>query len=166
VYTSDLMMGVRVADLCGHWRDELQALEKGLTELENKKQAALGTATQQAPVYKPATLADNHPLFRWQHVPVKKLVDGQPITIKVNVSSAPGMQWVNLRYRSVNQEEEWKSLPMTLGKEKNVYEATIAADMINKRFDWMYLVEVMNNKQQGAIFPDVNKETPYWIVTR
>ncbi|MDQ3847074.1 MAG: hypothetical protein M3342_24125, partial [Bacteroidota bacterium] len=29
VYTSDLMMGVRVADLCGHWKDELDSLQAG-----------------------------------------------------------------------------------------------------------------------------------------
>ena len=36
-YTSDLMMGVRTADLCGHWKDELAALEKGLAILEQKR---------------------------------------------------------------------------------------------------------------------------------
>ena len=33
-YADDLMMGVRGADLCGHWKDELAALEKGLGALE------------------------------------------------------------------------------------------------------------------------------------
>jgi hypothetical protein len=164
VYTNDLMMGVRVADLCGHWKEELQALEKGLTVLENKKQSVQGAASQQAPVYKATDLADNHVLFKWQHAPVRTLAANAPFTVKVNVSSAPGIQWVRLRYRSVNQEEEWQTLNMTPGKEKNVYEATVPADRINQQFDFMYLVEVMNKRQQGAIFPDVNKETPYNIV--
>ena len=31
------MMGVRGADLCGHWKDELAALEKGLAALERQQ---------------------------------------------------------------------------------------------------------------------------------
>jgi hypothetical protein len=29
----------------------------------------------------------------------------------------------------------------------------------------MYLIEVMDNKGNGRIYPDLNKETPYVIVT-
>jgi hypothetical protein len=36
VYTNDLMMGVRTADLCGHWKDELVAMGNGLKALEQK----------------------------------------------------------------------------------------------------------------------------------
>src|SRR5215471_6680105 len=52
VYTDDLMMGVRGAGLCGHWRDELAALEKGLLALERRRRELWpGGATKPAPRY-------------------------------------------------------------------------------------------------------------------
>ncbi|MCX6926617.1 MAG: hypothetical protein NT154_25925, partial [Verrucomicrobia bacterium] len=36
-YADDLMMGVRGAALCGHWKDELAALESGLAKLEQQR---------------------------------------------------------------------------------------------------------------------------------
>jgi hypothetical protein len=37
VYADDLEMGRRSVDLCGHWRDELAALRKGLAALEEER---------------------------------------------------------------------------------------------------------------------------------
>ena len=31
-------------------------------------------------------------------------------------------------------------------------------------WDFMYFVEAMDNKGHGKIYPDFNKETPYYIV--
>lgn len=187
VYTDDLMMGVRNADLCGHWKDELPALEKGLASLESTRQglaagktasgdgagagkavsdggAGSGNPSTKAPRYQPATTADNHTLFQLMHVPVATLPAGQAFSLQVKLSAKAGIKSVRLRYRDVNQEEAWQALPMLPGKEKDVYECTVPAGQINSRWDFQYLLEVMDNNNKGAIFPDVNKETPYWIV--
>ena len=37
IYTNDLKMGSPGNDLCGHWKDELELLEKGLSNLELKR---------------------------------------------------------------------------------------------------------------------------------
>ena len=44
------------------------------------------------------------------------------------------------------------------------YEATIPASQIDPQFDLMYLFEVMDNKGNGKIYPDLEKETPYIVV--
>lgn len=166
VYTSDIMMGVRVADLCGHWKDELAALEKGLAALESKRSGmTAGGPSKNTPRYKPAAAADNHGLFRFTDETVKSIPAGKPLVVRVKLTAAAGIQSLRLRYRALSQEEEYKALPMQATREKDVYEATIPADQINPRFDMMWLVEVIGKDNRGAIFPDVNKETPYRIVS-
>ena len=163
VYTDDLMMGVRVADLCGHWKDELAALENGLTSLESKRKT-LGVGQAKAPLYRPATISDNHSLFQLVQIPVATLPVHQDFTLRVKVTARAGIKSVQLRYRAVNQEEAWQTLDLSPGKEKDRYEGTVPAGQINPRWDFQYLLEVVDNTNKGAIFPDVNKETPYWIV--
>jgi len=80
------------------------------------------------------------------------------------VQSPAGIQWVNLQYRGVNQEQAYTALPMEATAEKNVYRATIPADALNGRFNFMYFFEIMDKQQAGSIYPDVNKATPYYII--
>jgi hypothetical protein len=162
VYTDDLAMGVRVADLCGHWKDELPALEEGLKKLEDKRRGL--TTSSNAPHYDPQLTKDNHSLFRITDKPVGKHATDEPITIRIKVTAAVGIKWVHLRCRAVNQEQEYQTLPMLPSAEKDVYEATVPAAQINPEWDLMYLFEVMDNNNKGAVFPDVSKETPYHII--
>jgi hypothetical protein len=170
VYTDNLMMGVCVADLCGHWKDELAALEKGLASLAEKRQgfkaelASENGPAKQAPAYKPASLAHNGKLFQITHQPVASAPVGQPLAISVQVSAPAGVKWVRLLYRGVNQDLEYQALPMLPAAEKDSYQAVIPADQINPKWDLMYLIEVMDNNGKGSIYPDLNKETPYIIV--
>jgi hypothetical protein len=84
--------------------------------------------------------------------------------LRVKVNNKAGIKWVHLRYRAVNQEEEYQTLPMQPGKVKDEYEVVVPAAQVNPKWDFMYLFEVMDNQDKGAIFPDVNQETPYHIV--
>lgn len=167
VYADDLMMGVRVADLCGHWKDELALLEKGLESLARKRREVSSQENAQvnkAPAYKPAALASNAKLFRIGHKPVVSAPAGQPLTVSVQVSAPAGVKWVRLRYRNVNQDLDYQTLPMLPAAEKDSYQATIPADQIKPQWDMMYLIEVMDNNGKGSIYPDLNKQTPYQIV--
>lgn len=160
-YTDDLMMGVRVADLCGHWKDELAALEKGLAQLEAGRREESSTA--KAPKVNPAAISDYHPLFQVSHRPILTHPAGAAITVRIKVAAKSGVQWVHLRYRAVNQEEEYKTLAMTATAEKDGYEAIVPAAQIDPKYNFMYLFEVMDKTNKGAVFPDVGKETPYYI---
>jgi hypothetical protein len=172
VYADDLMMGVREAKFgglthhqSGHWKDELGYLEKGLTVLEKKRNEFKpeGILTK-APLYKIAADADNAKLFQVSLTPVISAPVDKPLTVKVKVNALSGVKWVHLRYRSVNQMEDFQTLNMVQSGEKDIYEATVPVEQVNKKWDFMYLIEVMDKNDNGKIYPDFNKETPYVIV--
>lgn len=165
IYNDDLMMGVRTADLCGHWKDELAALEKGLTYLEQKRGGFNTMSTKQnTHHYKAAKFANNDNLFKINHLPVVSAPIDKPITISINVTTSAGVKWVRLLYRSVNQDVEYQTLSMLPSGGKDLYRVIVPAGQINPKWDFMYLIEVMDNNGKGKIYPDLNNETPYIIV--
>jgi hypothetical protein len=172
VYAGDLMMGIREAEfqgivhhLSGHWKDELVYLEQGLIALEKlRKDFNPEGIITKAPKYRVAANADNGKLFQVSLQPVITAPVDQPLTIRVKVSASAGIKWVRLRYRSVNQKEDYQILDMVQTREKDSFVATVPAEKVNKKWDFMYLIEVMDNNGNGKIYPDLNKETPYIIV--
>ena len=164
-YTDDLMMGVRGAGLCGHWKDELAAMEKGLVALQRQRaeyrpagpiKAAPGFFTR-------LPCGDNEPPLV-AHKPVTTAPTGKPLTITAEVRDPSGVKWVRLRYRSVNQQEDYRTLPMLPTGEKDHYQAVIPAEHVVPKWDLMYLIEVMDIAGNGRIHPDLNRETPYVVV--
>ncbi|QDK79929.1 hypothetical protein EXU85_15450 [Spirosoma sp. KCTC 42546] len=169
VYTENLALGVCVADLCGHWKDELAALEKGLAVLEQKRTALRAEASTAKPIVSNAALpykglpeVNVDPHFQISHQPVTNAPVGKPIRISLQVSAPAGVKWVRLRYRNVNQELAYQTLAMTLSGD--TYSATVPAEQIKPEWDFMYFIEIMDKKGAGQIYPDLNKETPYRIV--
>jgi len=166
VYADDLMMGVRVADLCGNWKEELVSLEKGLVSLEEKRKTAKPSGNvKQAPHYMVKANGNDEKLFNIVHQPATGIRVGEPLAIKVKVSAPAGVKWVRLRFRSVNQEQDYQTLPLLSTGEKDTYQVIVPASQINPRWDFMYYLQVMDNKSRGRIYPDLNKETPY-IITK
>lgn len=172
VYTDDLMMGVRNAvfgginhQLCGHWRDELAELEKGLSDLEQKRATLNSLPTSgSSPSYKEAARPDNSKLFQISHQPVTALPAGEPLKITIKVTSGSGIKWVSLSYRNVNQDIEYNSLPMKQTDEADTYEAIVPADEINPKWDFMYFIKIMDKEGNGIIHPNFSTVTPYIIV--
>lgn len=166
VYADDLMMGVRVADLCGNWKDELVALENGLAKLEQKRQNFVSPASvKSAPQYKVGQDTNFDTKFNFIHQPVTSAPVGKPITVNVKVNAPVGIKWVRLRYRSVNQEQDYRVLAMLPTGEKDAFQVVVPAEQISPKWDFMYYLEVMDNNSNGTIFPDLDKETPY-IITK
>jgi len=163
VYADDLMMGVRGADLCGHWRDELAALEKGLAALESRLKRPLPAVTRPAPKYRPIDGADQE-APRVVHQRIASAPAGKPITISADVRDPSGVKWVRLRYRSVNQQQNYRTLPMQPAGNAGQYQAIVPAEHVVPTWDFMYFIEVMDNAGNGAIWPDLDEETPYVIV--
>ena len=170
VYTDNLMLGVCVADLCGHWKDELVALEKGLATLQQKQESLKAQAgTLKTPVKtvshnQSQSAEDHHKLFQFKHEPVISIPVGKPLTVNVQVSAPAGVKWVRLRYRSVNQDLEYETLQMVPTRDKGSYQATVPADQIDSEYDMMYFIEAMDDNGRGTIYPDLNTETPYRFV--
>src|SRR5262249_5157090 len=151
-------MGVRTADLCGHWKDELIALEKGLAALQKQLgQLPPGATLKPAPQFKLSEAARGGTTPQVIHEPVTSAPVGQPIMISAEVMAPAGVKWVRLRFRSVNQHQDFRSVPMLSNEATNRYEATIPAEEIALTWDLMYFIEVMDKDGNGAIYPDLNK---------
>jgi hypothetical protein len=158
-------MGPARRTLVGHWRQELTDLQTGLAKLEQKrKEYQKPDSMQPAPLYKAATNIDYLKFFQVTHQPVTAAIPGTPLTIRIKVQANDGLKWVRLLYRDVNQYEDFKTLDMKPSKQKDEFEATIPGEEIKSKWDLMYLVEMMGKKKNGAIYPDLNKQTPYVVV--
>lgn len=162
VYADDLKMGARSRNLCGHWKDELAGLEKSLHALELQRREAPVVEAKPGPRYQ---AAGDAPLsFVVNHQPVTNAPAGKPLTITAEVQAPSGVKWVRLRFRSVNQYEDFRTLAMQPTEAVGHYQATVPAEQIEARFDFMYLLEVMDNQGHGKIYPDLNQTTPYIVV--
>jgi len=106
-------------------------------------------------------LPDNSSLFQVEHAPVTEAVEGKPIKVAIKATATNGIKWVKLRYRNVNQMQDYQSLDMQPTEEKDVYSATVPPENFNPEWDFMYFVEIMDNNGNGTIYPYLDKETPY-----
>jgi len=165
VYTENLMLGVSVADLTGHWKDELVMLEKGLKDLEQKRidLKVKGTVLK-SPKYNSSSKSDWAGLFQIEHERVTSLPVGQSLKIKIKVTTPAGIKRIELSHRNVNQDVDYKTIPMVKTGDPDVFEAMVSADEIDPKWDYIYFIKIMDNENHGTIFPDLNRETPYIIV--
>jgi len=163
VYAEKILIGNRA--LSGHWKDELGFLQRGLEKLKEQKAAFEPKENvTTAPLYKVATRTENSQLFTVDYHQISPISQNQPITIKIKVTAHSGLEWVRLQYRAVNQYKDFEMIPMTPTGEKDVFQATINLEKIDLQYDLMFLIELMDRKGNGFIYPDFNKETPYIIV--
>jgi hypothetical protein len=162
-YAPDLMMGARSRDLCGNWKDELASLESGLGKLkEERKTVKAGAGVPSCPRYASQTSDQEGPIV--VHQPVMKAMAQEPLTIDAQVRAPSGVKWVQVLYRAVDQTKDYQTLAMTPTDGKGNYEAVIPAGSIDPRFDFMYFIQAMDRERNGRMFPDFNKQTPYFIV--
>ena len=117
-----------------------------------------------APEYQVASHSDNNILFDVDLDIIESAPVNKTLTVRAKVKGVNGVQWVKLRYRSMNQMFEYNTLQMALATENDIYEAIIPVQDINPRFDLMYFIEVMDTNGNGKIYPDMNIQTPYVVV--
>ena len=80
------------------------------------------------------------------------------------MSPPRGIATVRLRYRSVTQFDDYSTIEMQPAGEPGVYTATVPGTALNPKWDFMYFIEAIRKSGDGAIWPDLLKETPYVIV--
>jgi hypothetical protein len=162
-YAADLMFGARSRDLCGNWKNELKSLESGVAKLEAQRKSLPADAFfTPSPQYIAITKELVRPTIIHQAglaAPAR-----QPLTIRATVTSPAGIKWVQVLYRSVNQTKDYNTLEMKAVDENGNFEATIPAAQIDPRYDFMYLIQAMDRSHQGVIYPDFNRQTPYFVV--
>jgi hypothetical protein len=99
------------------------------------------------------------------HNPVRSARPGNSLGIAASVKSGSGLAWVRLRYRSVNQYQDYFTLDMSPTGDQDQYYAEIPGRHIPAEWDFMYFFEVMDKQGNGHIFPDAEKQPPYVIVS-
>jgi hypothetical protein len=170
VYADDIKMGLNRTsnegarmELTGSWKTELASLKADLKTLEDKRNNLKpDNNVKPSPLYKQAIVTYNGQFFRISHTPVTHSKAGNGITLTAKITGDAGIKWVHLRYRSVDQYEDYKTIDMSA--KNGVYTATIPAEQIDTKYNLQYFIEVMDNKGRGVIYPDLNKETPYIVV--
>lgn len=171
IYAPNVMMGVRVTtkygivhSISGHWRDELAELNQFYKELEDFRNTITSSAEKgNLPKCEIAEDMDYSSLFKVAHDPAKSIAPGKDVVIKAEVEAATGVEWVRLRYRSVNQTLDYGSVEMKQ-TEDGFYSVTIPTKEIDPTYDFMYFIELMDKNGNGRIYPDLEKETPYFFV--
>jgi dienelactone hydrolase len=76
----------------------------------------------------------------------------KPLTVTAEARDPSGVKSVRLRYRGVNQYLDYRTLEMTPTGKRDQYQAVIPAE------------HVLDNRGNGKIYPDLEKETPYVVV--
>ncbi len=129
---------------------------------ESGKQATWPPRGQAAPIAVTVTRDTAAPTV--VHEPVVTAPAEKPLVIAATVRDPAGVKWVRLRYRSVTQFEDYRTLAMTPTGKANEYRCVVPAEHVPARWDFMYLIEVMDRAGNGAIWPDLNDRTPYIVV--
>jgi hypothetical protein len=149
IYSDDLAMGLPGAGLSGHWKDELAALKKGFEGLQRERSTLApadsagkpGAWRKNVPAKSPlAAAAADESLPAIEHKPITSAPAGKPLAITARVTDPSGVKWVRLRYRSVNQYEDFRTLPMLPTGEKDTYKAVVPAEDVVSKWDFMYLI--------------------------
>jgi len=162
-YAPDLMMGARSRNLCGNWKDELESLESDLNKLKGQRKAqTAGGDASPCPRYEALTSNPLGPAI--SHQPLSTAPVQKPLIIRAHVDAPSGVKWVRVLYRSVDQTKDYQVLYMKEMDGKGAYEAVIPGEAVDPRFDFMYLIQAMDNDHNGVIYPDFNKQQPYFIV--
>jgi hypothetical protein len=121
-----------------------------------------GRQAQHGPVSVMVTSDREPPLVR--HTAVASAPARQPLKIVAQVQDPSGVKWVRLRYRSVSQHQDFRTVAMLPAGRADEYQAEVPAAHLDPKYDFMYLIEVMDNAGNGKIHPDLEKETPYLVV--
>jgi hypothetical protein len=169
VYPPDLQMGRPQAELTGHWRDELVALRAGLSKLEEARSGFQPDPARPVVDARPlaprlAELRRERPAPSVTHARPSSVGNGEALRVRATVQGPAGVAAVRLRYRPVNQYEDFRTLEMVPTGRPGEYGATIPAAEINPGFDLMYFIEAIGADGAGGIYPDLERETPYIVV--
>jgi hypothetical protein len=163
-YVEDIAFGTAARGFPRHWKDELKALHTEFDQLLAERKAATGT-----PGAKALSVPDRTPRARLPVVTLQPAggvaVPGQDFVVSGKATAAAGVKWMRLRYRHVNQKEDFATAEMTLDAKTGLYSARIPGAFVDPQWDLMYFVEVVDRQGSGRIYPDVDVETPYVIVS-
>jgi len=162
VYTSRQTFGIPSRAFPHHWSDELKILKSDFDALLAERKTAVAR-----PDAKVAQLRTYDPKVKTPSAVLTRPASADPgrdLAVSAKVTAPAGVKWVRLRYRHVNQKEDYQAVEMALDPRSGQYTAAVPASFVNSKWDLMYFVEVVDKAGTGRMFPDLEVETPYVIV--
>jgi hypothetical protein len=164
-YTDNMWFGPTGRAFPHHWKDEMKALDADFVKLLAERQAATARADAK-PAQIPAREKNPQlPSVTFVERPPAPAVPGQDYVVQVKVTAPAGVKWIRLRYRHLNQTENYQTADMALDAQSGFYTASIPAAFIDPHWDLMFFVEVVDLKGNGRIYPDLEFETPYLVTS-
>jgi len=161
VYQKDIAFGVGLSDR-GSWSDRIMAMREDLHLLNMELTKARNNSGT-----KPASQV-THRIERWQaeasFVPCPPFVRGDPLTVILQ-SSDPTISGAVLRYRHVNQAEDFDCIEMERAGER--FEAVIPGDYTSSSYPIMFFAEVRKDGEPPVFIPALNdtfSNQPYVVV--
>lgn len=147
-----------------HWKEELQKLRADYDRLAGERAAATATPNARHIELTPAAL-DAEPVDATLSS-ADSAPRGQDFVVTATVRPASEVKWVRLRYRHLTQYEDYQTAEMTAVPGKaGSYQGNIPGSFIDAQWDLMYFVEVMGANGRGRMYPDLEKTTPYVVVS-
>jgi hypothetical protein len=160
VYSPELPFGLR-GRFPRHWSEELDLLKKDFDALLVERQSATGKADAKV-ILIPAAVPGTTPVAVVSRPTLAE--QGHDLTVRANVTASAGVKSVLLRYRHLNQTEDYQTANMVLDARTGAYSGTVPASFIDPKWNLMYFVEVIDARGTGRMFPDFETEQPYVVV--
>lgn len=161
VYQEDIAFGVGISDR-GSWSDRIMAMREDLHLLNRELQRAQGGSDSESTVH------IERRSQRWAAVaqfaaasPYKR---GESLNVCL-VTSDSAISGAVLRYRHVNQAEDFETVEME--RTGDGFEAAIPGDYTSSPYPLMYLAEVRRDQEQPVFVPAFNdslSNQPYIVV--
>lgn len=164
VYMSDITVGEH-KQLRGHWLDRLPAMDKDISALAAKLEAAKPGEAQPktAKAIKEILGRTEQRSGACSHVPPTQYKRGQAVNIELSLQKQPGT--VHLYYRHVNQAERYSVMPMEAHDRQ--FRATIPASYTDSPYPLEYYFEIKETPEKAWLHPGFSPELtnqPYFVV--
>jgi hypothetical protein len=162
VYSKDLAFGAHNVGFRRHWSEEFALVQADFEKLLAERRSAPENSTLSVGGPVQAASTTNPPVAALE--PVSPVSPGRDLEVAARITATAGIKWARLRYRHVNQYEDYQSAEMKLDAATGLYKASIPAAFIDPKWDLMYFVEVVDRAGAGRMYPDLERETPYVVV--
>jgi hypothetical protein len=163
VYRPDITFGFD-QHLRGHWLDRLPAIDADLADMEKRLSLPVVEESPEAREAVRAALAPQRRLpLSCRHTPAASFRPGQPLGIEI---SAGEVAAVRLRYRHVNQGEQYQAAEMEA--RGGLYGAAIPAEYTASPYPLQYYF-VVRDEAGARLYPGFLADLanqPYFVVRR
>jgi hypothetical protein len=162
VYSPELAFGAHNVGFRRHWKEEYGLVQADFGKLLAERRTAKDSGDSRTVPAVTSDVAANPPAA--ELLPVSPAAPGRDLVIAARIMAPAGVKRVALRYRHLNQYEDYQTAEMKLDPAAGVYKGSIPATFVDPKWNLMYLVEVVDRNGAGRMYPDLERETPYVVV--